>query len=37
VADLISQVRVLAQREGNPAMKTNNKNEEKASMASAGS
>src|SRR6202171_5923197 len=37
VADLISQVRVLAQREGNPAAKTNNKNEEKASMASAGS
>src|SRR6202163_2396506 len=37
VADLISQVRVLAQREGNPAMKTNSKNEEKASMASAGS
>ena len=37
VADLISQVRVLAQREGNPAMKTNGKNEEKASMASAGS
>jgi len=37
VADLISQVRVLAQREGNPAMKTNNKNEEKAFMANAGS
>jgi len=37
VADLISQVRVLVQREGNPAMKTNGKNEEKASMASAGS
>jgi PAS domain S-box-containing protein len=37
VADLISQVRVLVQREGNPAMKTNSKNEEKASMASAGS
>ena len=37
VADLISQVRVLAQREGNPAMKTNNKSEDKASMASAGS
>jgi PAS domain S-box-containing protein len=37
VADLISQVRILAQREGNPATKTNNKNEEKASMASAGS
>jgi two-component system NtrC family sensor kinase len=37
VADLISQVRVLAQREGNPAMKTNSKNEEKSSMASAGS
>src|SRR6267143_658554 len=35
VADLISQVRVLAQREGNPAMKTHNKdkNEEKTSMA----
>jgi len=37
VADLISQVRMLAQREGNPTMKTNSKNEEKASMASAGS
>src|SRR5712671_2184531 len=37
VADLISQVRVLAQREGKPAMKTNNKNEERAFMASAGS
>jgi two-component system NtrC family sensor kinase len=42
VADLISQVRVLAQREGNPAMKTKDKdkdkdkNEEKASVASAG-
>ena len=38
VADLISQVRVLAQREGNPAMKTHNKdkNEEKTSMARAG-
>jgi PAS domain S-box-containing protein len=37
VADLISQVRVLAQREGRPAMKTKGNNEEKASMASAGS
>jgi len=37
VADLISQVRVLAQREGNPALKTNKKNEEKAFMANAGS
>ena len=37
VADLISQVRVLAQREGKPAMKTKGNNEEKASMASAGS
>jgi two-component system NtrC family sensor kinase len=38
VADLISQVRTLAQREGNPAMKTHNKdkNEEKTSMARAG-
>jgi two-component system NtrC family sensor kinase len=38
VADLISQVRVLAQREGNPALKTQDKdkNEEKASMAKAG-
>jgi two-component system NtrC family sensor kinase len=38
VADLISHVRVLAQREGNPAMKTQDKdkNEDKASMASAG-
>jgi DNA-binding NtrC family response regulator len=38
VADLISQVRVLAQREGNPTMKTQDKgnNEDKASMASAG-
>jgi DNA-binding NtrC family response regulator len=38
VADLISQVRVLAQREGNSAMKTRekDKNEEKASMARAG-
>src|SRR6202521_1401954 len=37
VADLISQVRVLAQREGKPAMKTQDKdkNEDKASMASA--
>src|SRR4029077_2030383 len=34
VADLISQVRVLAQREGKPAAK--DKNEEKASMARAG-
>jgi PAS domain S-box-containing protein len=37
VADLISQVRMLAQREGKPAMKTKGNNEEKASMASAGS
>ncbi len=39
VADLISQVRVLAQREGKPAMRTQgkDKNEEKASMARAGS
>jgi DNA-binding response OmpR family regulator len=39
VADLISQVRVLAQREGNPAMKTQDKDksEDKTSMASAGS
>ena len=37
VADLISQVRVLAQREGKPAMKPKGDNEEKASMASAGS
>jgi two-component system NtrC family sensor kinase len=36
VADLISQVRGLAQREGNPAMKTKEKNEEKASLAGAG-
>ena len=37
VADLISQVRVLAQREGKPAAKDKDKREEKASMASAGS
>jgi two-component system NtrC family sensor kinase len=37
VADLISQVRVLAQREGKPAAKDKDKSEEKASMASAGS
>jgi PAS domain S-box-containing protein len=36
VADLISQVRGLSQREGKPGMKTNDKNEEKASMAGAG-
>jgi two-component system NtrC family sensor kinase len=38
VADLISQVRVLAQREGNPAMKMHDKdkNQEKTSMARAG-
>ena len=36
VADLISHVRGLSQREGKPAMKTNHKNEEKASMAGAG-
>jgi len=36
VADLISQVRALSQREGNLAMKTKEKNEEKASVASAG-
>ncbi len=36
VADLISHVRGLSQREGKPAMKTNDKNEEKASMAGAG-
>ena len=37
VADLISQVRALAQREGKPAAKDKDKSEEKASMASAGS
>ncbi len=37
VADLISQVRVLAQREGKPAAKDTDKSEKKASMASAGS
>jgi CheY-like chemotaxis protein len=36
VADLISQVRGLSQRAGKPALKTNEQNEEKASMASAG-
>jgi DNA-binding NtrC family response regulator len=36
VADLISQVRGLIQREGNPAMKAKEKNEEKTSVASAG-
>jgi two-component system NtrC family sensor kinase len=36
VADLISQVRGLIQREGKPAMKTEEKNEEKSSVASAG-
>jgi two-component system NtrC family sensor kinase len=37
VADLISQVRALSQREGKPATKTKEKNdEEKASVASAG-
>jgi PAS domain S-box-containing protein len=37
VADLISQVRVLAQREGKPATKDKDKSEEKVSLASAGS
>jgi len=36
VADLISQVRRLSQREGKPGMKTNDKNEEKSSVAIAG-
>jgi two-component system NtrC family sensor kinase len=36
VADLISQVRGLSQRAGKFALKTNEKNEEKASVASAG-
>ncbi len=36
VADLISRVRGLIQREGNPAMKAKEKNEEKTSVASAG-
>jgi len=36
VADLISQVRALSQRDGKPAAKMNEKNEEKASVASAG-
>jgi two-component system NtrC family sensor kinase len=36
VADLISQVRALSQREGKPAMKASDKNEEKASLAGAG-
>ena len=36
VADLISQVRALSQREGNSATKTKEKNEEKASTARAG-
>jgi PAS domain S-box-containing protein len=36
VADLISQVRGLSQREGKPPVKTKEKNEEKASTASAG-
>jgi PAS domain S-box-containing protein len=36
VADLLSQVRGLAQREGKPAMKTKEKNEEKSSVAIAG-
>ena len=37
VADLISQVRALSQRGANPAMPEIEKNQEKASMASAGS
>jgi DNA-binding response OmpR family regulator len=36
VADLISQVRGLSQRNGKPATKRNEQNEEKASVASAG-
>jgi PAS domain S-box-containing protein len=36
VADLISQVRALSQREGKPATKASDKNQEKASLASAG-
>ncbi len=36
VADLISQVRGLSQREGKPALKTKEKNEEKAYVAGAG-
>ncbi len=36
VADLISQVRALSQREGKPAMKTKEKDEEKTAVASAG-
>ena len=42
VADLISQVRALSQRQGKPAMKTNDnekndKDEQKAAVAGAGS
>jgi PAS domain S-box-containing protein len=36
VADLISQLRALSQRDGNPAVKTKEKNEEKAAVAGAG-
>jgi len=36
VADLISQVRALSHREGKPAMKTKEKDEEKTAVASAG-
>ncbi len=36
VADLISQVRGLSQREGKPAMNTKENNEEKVFMAGAG-
>ena len=36
VADLISQVRGLSQRTGKPALNVNEQNEEKASVASAG-
>jgi DNA-binding response OmpR family regulator len=36
VADLISQVRTLAHREGNSPTKTKEKNEEKAAVATAG-
>jgi two-component system NtrC family sensor kinase len=35
VADLISQVRLLSQREGKPATKSSDKKEEKASLAGA--
>ena len=37
VADLISQVRNLAQRDANPALQTKEKNEDKSMVASAGS